>query len=61
MDPTSIRSKYEQKIAELYEKAIEYYRVIEEMKTYIEPKNKIKRVNTYDVFWGVRKPLHALC
>ncbi|KOS60244.1 hypothetical protein AN161_24425 [Lysinibacillus sp. FJAT-14222] len=61
MDATSIKGKYEQKIAELYEKTIEYYRVIEEMKTYIEPKNMIKRVNAYDVFCGVRKPFHALC
>lgn len=43
MDATSIRDKYEQKIAELYEKTIEYYRVIEEMKTYIEPKNPNKK------------------
>ena len=61
MDATKIKDKYEQKIAELYEKTIEYYRVIEEMKTYIDPKNPTKRVNAYDVFCGVRKPFHALC
>lgn len=43
MDVTSIRDKYEQKIAELYEKTIEYYRVIEKMKTYIEPKKTNKK------------------
>lgn len=49
MDSTTLKESYEQKIAELYEKTIEYYQLIEEMKTYIEPKNKINRVNTYDV------------
>lgn len=50
MDSTTVKDKYEQKIAELYEKTIEYYQLIEEMKTFIEPKNKTKRANTYDVF-----------
>ncbi|MCL1699436.1 MerR family transcriptional regulator [Lysinibacillus sp. Bpr_S20] len=61
MDATTMKDKYEQKIAELYEKTIEYYQLIEEMKTYVEPKNKITRVNSYDVFRGVRKPFHAIC
>jgi len=43
MDSTTLKESYEQKIAELYEKTIEYYQLIEEMKAYIEPKNKIKR------------------
>ncbi|MGE7094197.1 MerR family transcriptional regulator [Lysinibacillus sp. NPDC048646] len=44
MDSATIKDKYEQKIAELYEKIIEYYRVIEEMKNFIDPKNQINRV-----------------
>lgn len=42
MDTLTLKESYEQKIAELYEKTIEYYQLIEEMKTYIEPKKKIK-------------------
>ncbi len=61
MDAKTMKNKYEQKIAELYEKTIEYYQLIEEMKSYIEQKNKITRVNSYDVFCGVRKPFHAYC
>ncbi|MFE3576367.1 MerR family transcriptional regulator [Lysinibacillus sp. NPDC059133] len=61
MDSVTIKDKYEQKIGELYDKTIEYYQLIEEMKTYIVPKNTTKRVNTYDVFCGVKKPFHALC
>ncbi|MGE7110364.1 MerR family transcriptional regulator [Lysinibacillus sp. NPDC047702] len=61
MDTKTLKESYEQKIAELYEKTIEYYQLIEEMKTYIEPKKKITRVNTYDVFRGVRKSFHAIC
>lgn len=61
MDTTTLKESYEQKIAELYKKTIEYYQLIEEMKTYIEPENKINRVNTYDVFRGVRKSFHAMC
>lgn len=61
MDSTQLKESYEQKIAELYEKTIEYYQLIEEMKAYIEPKKKINRGNTYDVFWGVRKSFHAIC
>ncbi|MBG9465139.1 hypothetical protein ABE55_00915 [Bacillus thuringiensis] len=62
MDSISIKDVYHQKIAELYEKTIEYSHVIEEMKACIEPKNTPpNRVNAYDVFVGVRKPFHALC
>ncbi|TCJ01021.1 MerR family transcriptional regulator, partial [Cytobacillus praedii] len=61
MDSTKIKIIYQQKIAELYEKTIEYNDVIEEIKAHIEPKNTTNKVNTYDVFWGIRKPFHAFC
>ncbi|WP_409179032.1 MerR family transcriptional regulator [Brevibacillus fortis] len=61
MDSEATKFIFQRKIAELNERAIEYMDVIEEMKTYIEPKKTIHRVNTYDVFWGVRKPFHAFC
>ncbi|KEQ22551.1 MerR family transcriptional regulator [Paenibacillus tyrfis] len=61
MDPEAIKDRFQHKIAELNEKAIEYMDVIEEMKNYIEPKKTKNRVNAYDVFWGVRKPFHAVC
>jgi len=62
MDSEATELIFQRKIAELNEKAIEYMDVIEEMKkNYTEPKKKIKRVNVYDVFLGVRKPFHAFC
>lgn len=61
MDPETIKVSFQQKIAELNEKVVEYTDVIEEMKNYIEPMNRINRVNTYDVFRGVKKPFHAFC
>ncbi|MCP3775050.1 MerR family transcriptional regulator [Paenibacillus sp. MZ04-78.2] len=61
MDSKAIKALYQQKIAELNEKAMEYTHVIEEMKKVIEPANPIMKANAYDVLWGVRKPFHALC
>ena len=61
MDSTAIKIIYQQKIAEMYEKTIEYNDVIEEMKANIEQKITTNKVNTYDVFWGIRKPFHAFC
>lgn len=61
MDSTGIKDLYHQKIAELYEKTIEYSHAIEEMKLFIESKNNTNRLNVYNVFVGVRKPFHALC
>ncbi|PUA38986.1 hypothetical protein C8Z91_10955 [Paenibacillus elgii] len=61
MDSEAIKAIFQQKIAELNEKAMEYIDVIEEMKACIEPNQTITRVNAYDVFWGVRKPFHAFC
>ncbi|WP_237763004.1 hypothetical protein [Paenibacillus sp. A3] len=61
MDSEAIKDRFQQKIAELNEKALEYMDVIEEMKNYIEPKKTTNRVNAYDVLRGVRKPFHAFC
>lgn len=61
MDSTAIKIIYQQKIAELNEKTIEFNDVIEEMKAYIEPKNSTYKVNAYDVFCGIRKPFQAFC
>lgn len=61
MDSEAIKDRFQWKIAELNEKAIEYRDVIEEMKNYIQPKQPLNRVNAYDVVRGVRKPFHAFC
>ncbi|MTK11910.1 MAG: MerR family transcriptional regulator [Clostridiaceae bacterium] len=61
MDSEDIKIAYQNKVDELGEKAIEYFDVIEELKSYIESNYTINIVNAYDVFWGVKKSFHALC
>lgn len=61
VDSESTELLFQRKIAELNDKTIEYMGIIEEMKNYIEPQQHVNRVNTYDVFWGTRKPFHAFC
>lgn len=60
MDSEDIKIIYQNKIDELSEKAIEYFYVIEELKGYIESTYTINTVNTYDVFFGIKKSFHAL-
>ena len=60
MDSEDIKIVYQNKIDELSEQAIEYFYVIEELKAYIESNYTINIVNSYDVFFGIKKSFHAL-
>lgn len=59
-DGETVKTFFQQKIAELHNIALGYADVIEEMKRAIEPGHAINRAPMYHVFRGTRPSFHAL-
>ena len=61
MNSEDIKIAFQNKIDELNEKSTQYFDVIEELENYIECDSMKNIMNTYDVFFGIKKSFHALC